>query len=272
MRADIREFVAACDTCSRAKALHQPPAGLLCPLPKAVHLVALPKLPTSAETADLLTQHVFRLHGFPCDIVSDRGPQFTSQVWCAFCKEPGVSPPLCVRSPPDLLEQGLAMGGIFPQRPDLLRHWQVSIRGLSGIPTPIVLSPGDEASVPSIQAHLRRCQRVWREVRSALLRANVRACHGANRHRTPAPLCQAGQRAYLSSADLPLQVSSKKLAPRYVGPFPIDSVLSPTAVRLKLPAAMKQVHPVFHVSKIKPVSSSPLMPSAPAPPPPQLVD
>ncbi|XP_057673991.1 uncharacterized protein LOC130904907 isoform X1 [Corythoichthys intestinalis] len=129
-----------------------------------------------------------------------------------------------------------------------------------------------KASVPSIQAHLRRCQRVWREVRSALLRANIRSCRGANRHRTPAPLYQAGQRVYLSSADLPPQVSSKKLAPRYVGPFPIDSVLSPTAVRLKLPAAMKQVHPVFHVSKIKPVSSSPLMPSAPAPPPPQFVD
>lgn len=47
---------------------------------KAMHFVALPKLPTARETADLLVQHVFRLHGILLDIVSDRGPKFTSQV------------------------------------------------------------------------------------------------------------------------------------------------------------------------------------------------
>ncbi|XP_061554247.1 uncharacterized protein LOC133413642 isoform X3 [Phycodurus eques] len=31
-------------------------------------------------------KHVFRLHGIPIDIVSDRGPQFSSQVWKEFCK------------------------------------------------------------------------------------------------------------------------------------------------------------------------------------------
>lgn len=41
---------------------------------KAIHLVALSKLPSASETADLLIQHVFRLHGIPEAIVSDRGP------------------------------------------------------------------------------------------------------------------------------------------------------------------------------------------------------
>ena len=52
---------------------------------KSVHLVPLPKLPSAKETADLLVQHVFRLHGLPVDVVSDRGPQFTSNFWRAFC-------------------------------------------------------------------------------------------------------------------------------------------------------------------------------------------
>lgn len=38
---------------------------------KAVHFVPLPKLPSALETANLLVQHVFHLHGIPQDIVSD---------------------------------------------------------------------------------------------------------------------------------------------------------------------------------------------------------
>ncbi|KAI3368555.1 hypothetical protein L3Q82_025563 [Scortum barcoo] len=58
---------------------------------KAAHFVALAKLPTARETADLLANHVVRLHGIPRDIVSDRGPQFISQVWKSFCKGLGAS-------------------------------------------------------------------------------------------------------------------------------------------------------------------------------------
>lgn len=35
--------------------------------------------------------HVFRLHGIPRDIVSDRGPQFTSRVWRCLCRALGAS-------------------------------------------------------------------------------------------------------------------------------------------------------------------------------------
>lgn len=58
---------------------------------KAVHFIALPKLPSALKAAKIMTQQVFRLHDVPQDIVSDRGPQFTSRVWKEFCKELGVS-------------------------------------------------------------------------------------------------------------------------------------------------------------------------------------
>lgn len=125
MTRDTREFVAACSVCTRGKASHRPPAGLLHPLPipscplshiavdfitglpssggntviltiverfsKSVHFVPLPKLPTALETADLLVSHVFRSHGIPVDTVSDRGHQFTTQVWWAFCRVIGAT-------------------------------------------------------------------------------------------------------------------------------------------------------------------------------------
>ncbi|KAK1785824.1 hypothetical protein P4O66_003199 [Electrophorus voltai] len=52
---------------------------------KAGHFFALPKLPLAKETAKLLPTQVARLHG-PVFIVSDRGPQFTSRFWGAFCR------------------------------------------------------------------------------------------------------------------------------------------------------------------------------------------
>ncbi|KAK1804632.1 hypothetical protein P4O66_020624 [Electrophorus voltai] len=52
---------------------------------KADHFVALPKLPSVKKTTKLFLTPVVHLHGLPSDIVSDRGPQFTSRFWGAFC-------------------------------------------------------------------------------------------------------------------------------------------------------------------------------------------
>lgn len=50
---------------------------------KVVHYVALAKLPTAKEAAEVLVNQVFRMHGLPHDVVSDCGPcglgQWTNQ-------------------------------------------------------------------------------------------------------------------------------------------------------------------------------------------------
>ena len=42
-----------------------------------------------------------------------------------------------------------------------------------------------------------------------------------------------------------------KLAPRYVGPFPVIAKVGPVAYQLALPERLQQIHDVFHVSSLK---------------------
>ncbi|KAI3369027.1 hypothetical protein L3Q82_025431 [Scortum barcoo] len=235
MEADIRGFVQACTVCARGKSSHQPPSGLLQPTfcswaalvphrPGFCHrqptLLPFAKLPTARETADLLANHVVRLHGIPRDIVSDRGPQFISQVWKSFCN-----------------------GDWGRQLPT----------------TTVSTRQEQELAVPSIQHHLQRCKAVWQRTQAALEATVQRNRRSADKHRLPAPQYSQGQSVWLSSRNIPLRCESRKLSPRYLGPFIIQEIINPSAVRLKLPSSMR-IHPTFHVSQIKPVVTSALSP------------
>ena len=98
----------------------------------------------------------------------------------------------------------------------------------------------------------------------------VRQKHYADQHRRPAPTYRVGQRVWLSTRDLSLRVESRKLAPRFVGPFKIIRRINPITFRLLLPWSMR-IHPSFHVSHHKPVCFSPLAPPGRPLPPPRLV-
>ncbi|CAJ0945012.1 unnamed protein product [Ranitomeya imitator] len=120
MARDVRDYIQACVSCAQNRSPRQRPAGLLYPLPvadrpwemvgmdfvvglpksrgcsiiwvvtdhfsKMVHLVPLPRLPSARALAVLFIKHVFRLHGMPDKIVSDRGPQFASRFWRELCR------------------------------------------------------------------------------------------------------------------------------------------------------------------------------------------
>ena len=73
----------------------------------------------------------------------------------------------------------------------------------------------------------------------------------ADKHRTTPPTYKIGDLVMLSSRTIKTKQPSKKLDHKFHGPFQVERVISPTAVRLTLPAKWKK-HPTFHVSKIEP--------------------
>jgi hypothetical protein len=125
MRHTIARYLRNCDTCARIKPARHAPYGFLKPLPipqrrwesvSMDFIVGLPEssgfdailvvvdrltkmahfLPTtgtvdSEGTAALFRDGVFRLHGLPSDLVSDRGATFTSEFSRSLCRLTGIT-------------------------------------------------------------------------------------------------------------------------------------------------------------------------------------
>ncbi len=130
-----------------------------------------------------------------------------------------------------------------------------------GYKPPMFPSQEPDAAVLSALAFVQSCRRTWEKVRRVLVRTSGRTKAAADCHRSSPPTCVCGQRVWFSTKDLPLWAPSRKLAPRFIGPYRVTKVVNPVAIRLKLPPALGRVHPVFHVSRVKPVFSSPLNPA-----------
>ncbi|XP_065636169.1 uncharacterized protein LOC136070305 [Quercus suber] len=124
MKQDLKDYIKCCDICQRIKHETSRPAGLLQPLaiphtpwtsismdfveglPKSqkqevvlvvvdrltkfVHFIPLSYPYTTAKVASLFMQHIFKLHGMPTSIVSDRDPIFTSKFWEELFRLQGV--------------------------------------------------------------------------------------------------------------------------------------------------------------------------------------
>ena len=136
MTSFIKDYINRCDRCARFKETNQAPFGILNPLEaphmswidvmadfttdlplsnrydfilvvidrfsKEVEFIPTTKMVTTLETAKLYLFNVWKNHRLPCSIVSDRGPQFVSQVMKDLCKRLRITPKLSTAHHPQI--------------------------------------------------------------------------------------------------------------------------------------------------------------------------
>ncbi|CAM4517213.1 unnamed protein product [Leuciscus chuanchicus] len=245
----------------------------------------------------MLFTEIFRHFGIPEDIVSDRGPQFISRVWKSFFKLLGVSVSLTSGYHPQsngqaerkIQEIGRYLRTYCHEAQDRWNQYlpwaeyaQNSLRQTStgltpfqcvlGYQPPLFPWTGEPSDVPAVQHWFTESERVWDSAHVHLQGAVRRFQQQADAHRRATPHYTPGQLVWLSTRDIRLRLPSRKLSPRFIGPFAILRQVNEVTYRLALPRHYR-IAPTFHVSLLKPYTAPLSPPSTEAdagevPPPP----
>lgn len=336
LQKDVERYIRNCHPCQRSRTSRHAPYSILRPLPvphrawedvsmdfvvglpwsdgfnailvvtcrltKMRHLISCRDTTTAKDLARLYIDNVFRLHGLPKSITSDRGSQFVFAFWKALCDSCKIEARFSTPFHPQTDGQTERFNAVMEQYlrcyvnylQDDWAKWlslaefsannQASeTLGMSPFfanygfdPTwqfdPINASPRgplqDQYTTAELAKHM---QQITEHLRLEINRAQLRHEEAANRRRAPAPPFKIGDLVWFNAQNIKTARPSRKLDYRRQGPFAIVKVVSPHAYELDFPDTMK-IHRVQNVSLLDPASDDPLPGQVIPPPPPIIVD
>jgi len=306
---DVGKYVEGCDLCQRMKNRTEEPAGKLklskvpkkpwshltvdfitkllvvagkdavlvvCDrLSKMTHFVATTEGISVEGLARLFWDNVWKLHGLPESVVSDRGPQFIAELTKELNRMLGIKTKLSTAFHPQTdgqtkrmnqeLEQYLQFFIEHRQKdwPEWMAAAEFAINNKVHTATKVSLfianygremrMGGDirrKGKVESATEFVQRMKRIHEKAEAALRKTQEEMKRYVNRGRKETEEWKKGDQVLLSTKDLVFKERpSKKLTERYVGLYAIEEVVSSNAVKLKLPSLMR-IHPVVNVSRI----------------------
>lgn len=322
MRRFVNRYVFNCPVCKRAKPSRQAPQGHLkslqvAPRPwSSISMDFIVGLPSSSgcnaiwvvvdrltkmahfipckdnikaqDLAHLFLTNVFRLHGLPDDIVSDRGAIFTSRFWRSLLDLLEIKPNMSTAFHPQTDGQTERTNAILEQYLRAYMNYQqdnwVSLLPLAEFSynnsihsstkhTPFESTYGFHprfslASSPppgisaSSEDFAHSLQQLHQQLQAEItLAQQQQAVFYNNKHR-PTPTYHPGDYVFLSAKNIKTTRPSSKFDHARIGPFKILSAVGSHAYKLELPSSM-QVHPVFHVNLLTP-RDKPFCPDIPS--------
>ena len=333
MRKDVDRYVRNCHPCRRAKASRQSPFGTLRPNPvpdapwqdlsmdfvvglpeskghdaiwvvvdrltKLRHMVPCKSSCSSEDLADLFLHNVWKHHGLPNTIISDRGPQFASRFWKALCERLGIAPRLSTGFHPQTDGQTERFNATMEEylriyvnhHQDDWTEWlpfcefaannamsestQVSPFFATFGRDPRMSFDLDKAIENPEQARAHEVaeslQKIHELVRAEMTATQYRQSEAYDRTRRPAPKFEPGDRVWLDARHIKTTRPSRKLDWKRLGPFAVKRAVGSHAYELDLPADIR-IHPVQPVSLLDTAAGDPLPGQIVPPPPPVTVE
>src|SRR5215471_1786147 len=253
----------------------------------------LPIPVTARGTAELFLQNIWKLHGLPTNVVSDRGPQFVADFTKELYKLLGIRSSLSTAYHPqtdgqtERLNQELEQYiWIFTnQRQDnwdeLLPLTEFSYNNhvhSATKHTPFMLDTGQNPRMgfePKVEPpqnktandFVDQMKSALDEAKSALQKSKDDMAQYYNRRQEPAPKFHPGDKVFLDASDINTTRPSRKLSHCFLRPYPVEQAVGKNAYRLRLPPSMRLIHPVFNVVKLLRAPVNPIPGRRPAPPP-----
>lgn len=314
---DVESFCKSCATCARSKPSNQKPYGLLStlqpparpwdsigidfvgPLPKSenrngtfdmltviidrmtgmVHLVPTREDFTAKNMAELVFDEVYKRHGLPLSIVSDRDKLFTSTFWDHLHKLIGTKLRMSSVYHPEtdgITERAnRTMTQMIRQCiGDKQRDWSTKVAAIEfamnsarsettgyapfflnygRMPRPFVWNTPGSDEFPGVRAYANKVRNAIMAAHDSIIEARIKNTRAANRKRQPSPFV-AGDLVYLSSKNIRFDKGlARKFLPKYIGPYRIIEDFGNNSYRLELPPkmVMRGIHNVFHASLLR---------------------
>jgi len=250
---------------------------------KMAHFLPLPQNgKTAADLAVIFAREVWKFHSIPTDIVLDRDSRFTWEAWQELLKILRIRPRMSTAFHPqtdgqtERLNQTIEAylrAFISHEQNDWVRllpmaefAYNNSVTMGHGI-TPFYANYGfhprsmnppeeeDEPINPASKAYGHWMTTIHDEARKGLEAAQERMRRYTDPGRKPPPAYQVGDLVMLSGRNIKTRCPSKKMDHKNHGPFQVEKIIKPLAVRLTLPQKWK-IHDVFHVSLLEPYRTS----------------
>jgi len=264
-------------------------------LTKMVHLAPCKKTCDAKDTALIFLRTIFRYHGMPNKFTHDRDTRFTSHFWQEFFSLSGVSQAASSAYHPQTDGQSERVNRVVE---DYLRHYTDSQQsdwadhlifaefainnskhestGFTPffmnygfhptLPQIFAIAPSSakRARVPAASDLLEIIQKSIASAKVSLEKAQQRQKRYADEHRREVTFA-IGDRVLLSTKNLPMRKGySKKLLPRFIGPFTVTRVINDVSVQLDLPSGLRW-HNVFHASLVRHYKEGSNIQAAPVP-------
>ena len=317
LASDVKAYCETCHTCKTSKPSNQKPYGLLnplsvptypwesigvdfvgplpesgnrdgffdsitvviCLLTSMVHLIPSRINYNASQIAELMFEHVYKAHGLPKNIISDRDVLFTSTFWSRLHKLIGTKLRMSSayhpqsdgateranRTVTQMLRQCIHSNqkdwvtklpaiefAINPAR-SASTGFAPFFLNFGRMPRTMIWDAPPSTEYPSVREFAMQKKTALISAHDSILAARVKQIRNANKRRQEVPFNE-GDLVYVSSQNISFPKGlARKLLPKFVGPYRILKDFGNSSFQIELPFHLKKrgIHNVYHASLLR---------------------